>query len=98
MVYVKSDIMKFDPITSRRSFEDIAESIRKTIVDGSFDPGARLPSEKELAHQFQVGRQAVREGLRILEAGGLVRVKKGKSWRKCGKVTNSTIKSFARAR
>lgn len=69
--------MKFDPITSRRSFEDIAETIRKTIVEGSFDPGARLPSEKELASQFQVGRQAVREGLRILEATGLVKVKKG---------------------
>jgi GntR family transcriptional regulator, transcriptional repressor for pyruvate dehydrogenase complex len=72
-----SDIMKFDPITSRRSFDDIAENIRRIIVSGSSVPGDRLPSEKELASQFQVGRQAVREGLRILESAGLIRVRKG---------------------
>ncbi len=71
--------MNFDPIKSRRTFEEIADSIRKTILDGTFDPGARLPSEKELANQFQVGRQAIREALRILEPAGLVRVKKGKA-------------------
>ena len=69
--------MKFDPIISRRSFEEVADEIKRIILSRSSRPGDRLPSEKELASQFQVGRQAVREGLRILESAGLIRVRKG---------------------
>jgi len=69
--------MNFSPIRNRRTFEEIADKIRDIIIEGSSSPGERLPSEKELASQFQVGRAAVREALRILESSGLVRVKKG---------------------
>jgi len=69
--------MNFRPIASKRNFEEVADKIRQIIIDGSSEPGQRLPSEKELASQFQVGRQAVREGLRMLEVSGLVKVRKG---------------------
>jgi DNA-binding FadR family transcriptional regulator len=69
--------MIFEPLKISRRFEEIADQIRKMIGKGSFRPGDRLPSEKEMARQFQVGRQAVREALRLLEVSGLIRVKKG---------------------
>ena len=47
------------------------------ILKADMKPGDRLPSEAELAHRFQVGRQSVREALRILEFSGIISVQKG---------------------
>ncbi len=40
-------------------------------------PGDRLPPESELATQFKVGRQTIREALRILELSGFIVVQQG---------------------
>ncbi len=50
------------------------------INSGSLAPDGRLPSERELCEQFQVGRRAVRLALESLEAEGLI-------WRRQGKGT-----------
>ena len=67
----------FDPIPTRRIFEEISDQIRQRIYDGDLKPGDRLPGERDLASQFGVGRMVVREALRTLEEGGLVQIKKG---------------------
>jgi DNA-binding FadR family transcriptional regulator len=67
----------FTPIKNRRTFEQVSNKIKKLIFDGVFQPGDKLPSEIELAHQFQVGRQSVREALRILELSGFIAIQKG---------------------
>jgi len=67
----------FTPIKSRRTFEAVSEQIKKMIFDGVYQSGDRLPSEAELASQFEVGRQSVREALRILELSGFITIQKG---------------------
>ena len=47
------------------------------IFKGVLKPGDRLPSESQLARQFNVGRQTVRESLRILELSGFITIQKG---------------------
>ncbi len=42
------------------------------IRDGVLKPGDRLPSERELADRFQVGRGSLREAMRALELQGMV--------------------------
>jgi DNA-binding FadR family transcriptional regulator len=49
------------------------------LFDGSLRPGDRLPAERELALQLGIGRPALREALRALEANGLIILRKGKS-------------------
>jgi DNA-binding FadR family transcriptional regulator len=68
----------FGPITTRRISEEIGARIRQQIAAGTLQPGTRLPTERELAEQFAVSRMAVREGMRNLEAAGLIVLKKGK--------------------
>ncbi|HMN31501.1 MAG TPA: FadR/GntR family transcriptional regulator [Caldilineaceae bacterium] len=48
------------------------EQLKRYILSGVTAPGERLPSERELAEQLGVGRNSVREALKILEAVGLV--------------------------
>jgi DNA-binding FadR family transcriptional regulator len=51
----------------------VAHHIGRQIVSGEIAPGAYLPREAELSEQFSVSRQAVREGLKVLAAKGLVK-------------------------
>jgi len=57
--------------------ERIADEIRRWIVRRQLNPGDRLPNEKELIAQLASSRGTVREGLKILEAQGLVKVTPG---------------------
>jgi len=67
----------FEPYKSRRAFEHIAEQIKAAILSGKLNSGDRLPSEREMAKQFQVGRVSIREALRMLETMGFVENQKG---------------------
>lgn len=68
----------FEPIVApKRNFEIIEARIRREIYNGVLVPGQKLPNEFELARQFNVGRSAVREGLKVLELAGLLVVRRG---------------------
>jgi GntR family transcriptional regulator, transcriptional repressor for pyruvate dehydrogenase complex len=57
----------------------IIEQIRDSILSGKVKTGDRLASEKELLVQFGVSKATLREALRVLEAMGLVEMRKGVS-------------------
>ncbi len=65
------------PVKSKRTFEEVSDKIKELIFSGTLMPGQRLPSELELAQLFHVGRQSVREALRVLELSGFITVKSG---------------------
>ena len=57
--------------------ERLARSILSDIVVGEMQVGAMLPSEAVMMESYGVGRNSVREALRILEIHGLVKIKPG---------------------
>lgn len=69
--------VSFAPIRTRRAFEVICDQIRERLASGDLKPGDRLPAERELAAEFQVSRNALREALSSLEAAGIIRCTKG---------------------
>lgn len=69
--------VNFQPIQKKRYSEQISEQIREKILRESISVGTLLPTELELAAEFQVSRTVIREALRILEVSGLVNIKKG---------------------
>ena len=60
-----------------KQYEQIAEQLRTLVVDGTLQPGARLPNEAVLAHEYGVSRATLREALRSLAAQDLIRTAKG---------------------
>ena len=52
--------------------ERLVALIEGLIADGTFPPGSRLPPERELGRQFDVGRSTLRLALADLEARGVV--------------------------
>lgn len=69
--------ISFKPVRSTRAFEEIASQIREEMAQGRLRVGSKLPSERELAEQFGVSRNTLREALRSLEHAGLIRQQKG---------------------
>lgn len=67
----------FKPLEKKRYSEQIADLIQERILKDRMEIGTLLPTEKDLAEEFQVSRAVIRESLRILEISGLVDIKKG---------------------
>lgn len=53
-------------------FERALAYITDGILSGEFASGDRLPTERELAETLGIGRSAVREAMKVLQAQGLV--------------------------
>lgn len=65
------------PVQTRRAFEEVALQIRSQLSSGKLRPGDRLPAERDLAEQFGLSRNTVREALRTLEISGVLEFRKG---------------------
>lgn len=70
----KLNLKKVKPV---RVFEQAVDQIRDLIEASELEPGDRLPTEQELCDAFDVSRSSVREALRVLEAEGLIEVRRG---------------------
>ena len=55
----------------------LAAELRAYILGHALAPGSTLPSEAELIASTSLGRATVREALRLLEAEGLIAIKRG---------------------
>jgi DNA-binding FadR family transcriptional regulator len=70
-------MLRFKPIRQFRVSEVITEQLKQSILLGEFKAGHKLPSERDLAEQFQVSRVAIREALRKLENSGFIVTRQG---------------------
>jgi GntR family transcriptional regulator len=62
----------------RPASERIADELRQAISAGQLAPGAKLPSERELAEQYGTARNTVRQAIRLLSESGLVFAEHGR--------------------
>jgi DNA-binding FadR family transcriptional regulator len=74
----RSPRARFEPIQQLRAHESVAEQIRRHIELRLVGPGEALPSERELAATFGVGRATIQHALRLLEADHLVETRRGR--------------------
>ncbi|MEM7733881.1 MAG: FCD domain-containing protein [Pseudomonadota bacterium] len=69
--------MKTEPKSPSDLSAQIAKAIRDAIIEGRMIVDERLPSEAELAAEFNVSRPTVREALKRLAAQSLIRTQRG---------------------
>jgi GntR family transcriptional repressor for pyruvate dehydrogenase complex len=55
----------------------VAAHLREQILSGGMRDGSELPAQDRLVDELRLSRQAVREGLHILELEGLVTIRRG---------------------
>jgi DNA-binding GntR family transcriptional regulator len=59
------------------TYQRIADDLRRSILDGTLAPGARLPSRHDLARQYQVSDRVGLEAVRLLIAEGFAEARSG---------------------
>jgi GntR family transcriptional regulator, transcriptional repressor for pyruvate dehydrogenase complex len=67
----------FTPIEHPSVYELVVDQLRGAIHMGTYAPGEKLPTERELAQRLQVSRLSVREAIRVLEVEGYVETRRG---------------------
>lgn len=64
--------------TARKSLGDLVfERMHRAIKSGAYKPDERLPTEHELASEFEVSRPIIREALRRLREQGFIYSRRG---------------------
>jgi GntR family transcriptional regulator, transcriptional repressor for pyruvate dehydrogenase complex len=69
----------FEPVATRRTFEEAVEQIAEKIKAGDLHTGDRLPSERDLAAQMRISRPTLREAIKVLTEAGVLEVRRGQS-------------------
>jgi len=69
--------MQLAPIEKNTMTEIVASQLMGLLTSGALKPGDKLPSERELAEQLNVGRTTVREALKLLTLSGLLEARRG---------------------
>ena len=64
--------MQVKPIKKVSTASKVFETLYEMIVSGQFERGQKLPSQEELARQFGVSRNTLREAMNKLYAMGLL--------------------------
>ncbi|MFF8900600.1 GntR family transcriptional regulator [Streptomyces lydicus] len=64
-------------MTKQPKYRQVADALRREIVNKVYRPGERLPSESELSARFDASRNTVRSGLSQLVSEGLISSSQG---------------------
>jgi GntR family transcriptional regulator, transcriptional repressor for pyruvate dehydrogenase complex len=73
----KKSTVHLKPIAQNSMTELVAKQLLGLLSDGRLAPGDKLPAERELATQLEVGRTTVREALKLLTLSGLLEARRG---------------------
>lgn len=87
----------FDRIKVPSAYQLVADAIEAEIVAGRLQPGDEIGTEAELVRQFGVNRSTVREGIRVLEQGGLVQREAGRRLYVCPPQVSALSSRMSRA-
>jgi len=70
-------MIPFKPFRSEKFSQEVANQIKESIFNGTYVSGDKLPSESDMARQFEVSKVTVRQAIRVLENSGIVYTKQG---------------------
>lgn len=63
-------------LANKSVVDRVVDQITGAIINGELKPGDKIPTEVELCESFQVGRNSVREAIKVLESFGVVYIKR----------------------
>ena len=69
--------LSINPIQKINAVEQVFEQMQKLLIEGTWQPGDKLPSENELSAAFGVSRMTIRQAMQKLKALGLIETRTG---------------------
>ena len=69
----------FEPVATRRTFEEAVEQIAEKVKSGDLHVGDRLPSSASWRRSMRISRPTLREAVKVLAEAGVLEVRRGQS-------------------
>lgn len=66
----------FAPLPKGPISEIIVQRITDALISGALKPGDKIPTEQEFSERLEVGRNAVREAIKVLVAFGVLEIRR----------------------
>ncbi len=63
-------------LANKSVVDRIVDQITNAVINGELKPGDKIPTEPELCETFRVGRNSVREAIKILAAYGVLEIRR----------------------
>lgn len=79
------------PINKGALVDQVIERITNALIHKELKPGDQLPTETELTTSLGVGRSSVREAIKVLQAMGVVEVRRGEGTFVATKASGSAL-------
>lgn len=70
--------MRLDPADPRPLYQVVADDLRRAITGGTYRPGDKLPSGRELAREYAIAPMTVASALSVLRDEGLIASRQGR--------------------
>ena len=75
--FLEGGIMELEKISTESVVTEVLNRITDSIIRGDIKPGERIPAEMELMEKLGVGRNSIREAIKMLVAMGVLEVRRG---------------------
>jgi GntR family transcriptional regulator len=59
-------------------YRRVADDLREQIQDGRLQPGAKLPTKREMCARYDVSSQTIESAMLVLKTEGLIEGRQGK--------------------
>lgn len=72
-----SNMQELDPDDTRPPYVQVVDAVRREIEDGTFEPGGKLPTHRQLGDRYAVSVGTVKRALGELQGAGLIVSRQG---------------------
>jgi GntR family transcriptional regulator, transcriptional repressor for pyruvate dehydrogenase complex len=83
--------MKLERINNESVVTEVLNRITDSIIHGDIKPGDKIPAEMELMEKLGVGRNSIREAIKMLVAMGVLEVRRGSGTYVATKMSDSIV-------
>lgn len=79
------------PMSTQSIVDRIVERITNAIINGDLKAGDKIPTELELSEAIGVGRNSIREAIKILVSQGVLNIKRAEGTFVCDRFSSSML-------
>jgi GntR family transcriptional regulator, transcriptional repressor for pyruvate dehydrogenase complex len=79
------------PMSTQSIVDRIVERITNAIINGELKAGDKIPTELELSEAIGVGRNSIREAIKVLVSQGVLKIKRAEGTFVCDQFSSSML-------